>query len=127
YSLATNGLLNHAGTTTEGAPTYALAAAANWDSTASAPADLTGNAVTVSNATSPTSTSATYDPSTHVLTVTGTNMVRTVGATNDITVSKLTFTGEGGSTYTLTTTDVEITSATSFSATLNATDRAQVE
>ncbi|MBW8830002.1 MAG: DUF4347 domain-containing protein [Burkholderiales bacterium] len=125
--LAVNGLLNKVGTSSVGGTTFKLAAAANWDVNASALADLTGNGVTVSNVTSPAITSATYDSNTHVLTVTGTNMVGTVGGTNDITVSKLTFTGEGGSTYTLTTTDVEVSSATSFSVTLNATDRAQVE
>ncbi|MGM9516548.1 DUF4347 domain-containing protein, partial [Roseateles sp. DB2] len=125
--LAINGLLNQNGTSAVGGTTFNLAAAANWDATASAPADLTGNGVTVSNVTSPAITSATYDASTHVLTVTGTNMVGVSGATNDITVSKLTLVGEGGSSYTLTSSNVEVTSATSFSVTLNATDRAQVE
>ena len=59
--------------------------------------------------------------------MTGTNLVKTIGATNDITVSKLTITGEGGARHTLTTTNVEVTSATSFSVTLNATDQAAVE
>ncbi|MCH8623128.1 hypothetical protein, partial [Undibacterium sp. TS12] len=49
------------------------------------------------------------------------------GATNDITVSKLTFTGEGGATYTLSTSsNVEVTSATSFSLTLSGADIAGV-
>ena len=125
--LAINGLLNKTGTSAVGGTTYNLAGAANWDSTKSAAADATGNGVTVSNVTAPTITSATYDASTHILSVTGTNMVSTVGATNDITVSKLTLTGEGGTTYTLTSSNVELTSATSFSVTLNATDQAGVE
>ena len=125
--LAINGLLNKNGTSAVGGTTFNLAAAANWDSTASAPADLTGNGVTVSNVTAPTITSATYDASTHVLTVTGLNMVGVSGANNDITVSKLTLVGEGGSSYTLTSSNVEVSSATSFSVTLNGTDRAQVE
>ncbi|WP_172969643.1 DUF4347 domain-containing protein, partial [Rhodanobacter sp. T12-5] len=125
--LAINGLLNKNGVNAVDATTFNLAAAANWDSTAGASADLTGNGVTVSNVTSPTITSATYDAGTHVLTVTGSNFVGTVGANNDITTSKLTFTGEGGTTYTLTSSNVEVTSATSFSVTLNATDRAQIE
>ena len=125
--LAVNGLLNKNGTSSVGGTTFNLAAAANWDATASASADLTGNGITVSNVTSPTITSATYDASTHVLSVTGSNLVGVVGSTNDITVSQLTLTGEGGSTYTLTTTNVDVTSSTSFSVTLNATDRAQVE
>ncbi len=125
--LAINGLLNKTGTSAVGGTTYNLAGATNWDSTAIASADTTGNGVTASNVTSPTITSATYNASTHVLTVTGTNMVGTVGATNDITVSTLTLTGEGGTTYTLTSSNVEVTSATSFSVTLNSTDQAGVE
>ena len=118
-----NGILNNNGTSSVGATTYNLAAAANWDATAAAPADLTGNGITVSNVSSPTITSATYDSATGVLTVTGTNLVKNIGASNDIDVSKLTITGEGGATHTLTTSSVEITSGTSFSATLNGSDQ----
>src|SRR6185437_10947292 len=46
---------------------------------------------------------------------------------NDIVANKLTFTGEGGSTYTLTdTSNVEITSTTSFTIDLSATDKAGI-
>ncbi|MDY7575083.1 Ig-like domain-containing protein [Actimicrobium sp. CCI2.3] len=120
--LAINGLLNKTGTSAVDSTTFNLAAATNWDSTASASADLTGNSVTVSNVSAPTVTSATYDANSHVLTVTGTGLVGTIGATNDITISKLTLRGEGNTSYTLTSTDVEVTSATGFSVTLNATD-----
>ncbi len=75
----------------------------------------------------PTITSATYDASSNALTVTGTNMVATSGATNDVDVSKLTLTGQSGATYTLTSSNVEITSATSFTVSLNATDQLNVE
>ena len=125
--IAVNGLLNKNGTTAAGGTTFNLAAAANWDVTASAPADLTGNGVTVSNVTAPAITFATYDASTNVLTVTGANLVGAPGANNDITVSKLTLTGEGGAIHVLTSSDVEVTSATTFSVTLNATDQAAVE
>ena len=125
--IAVNGLLNKNGASSVGGTTFNLAADANWDVTASAPADLTGNGVTVSNVASPTITSATYDASTNVLTVTGTNLVRTVGANNDITVANLTLTGEGGVTRTLTTGNVDIDTATSFSVTLNGADQAAVE
>jgi autotransporter-associated beta strand protein len=123
------GLLNKNGTSSVGASAYNLAGALNWDATASAPADTTGNAVTVSNVQTPTITGVAYNESTHVLSVTGTNLVRTVGAANDITVNKLTFTGQGGATYTLTaaTANVEITDATSFSVTLAGADIAGVE
>ncbi|MFZ6723514.1 DUF4347 domain-containing protein, partial [Undibacterium sp. Ji49W] len=121
--LAINGILNNNGTTAVDTTTFNLAAAASWDATTTSSADLTGNAVTVSNVTAPTITSATYDGTTHVFTVTGTNLVKTIGATNDITISKLTITGEGGATYTLSTTgNVEITSATSFTFTLAGAD-----
>jgi len=121
-----NGLLNKNGTSSVGATTYNLAGAADWISGAAA--DTTGNGVTVSNTQTPTITSATYDASTGILAVTGTNLVKASGATNDITVSKLKLTGEGGSgaAYLLTTSDVEITDATSFSLALNATDKAAV-
>jgi hypothetical protein len=75
----------------------------------------------------PTVTSATYDASAGALVVTGTNFTAIGGATNDVIANKFTFTGEGGSTYTLTdTANVEISSATSFTLTLSATDRAAV-
>lgn len=120
------GLLNNNGVTAVGGTTYNLAAAANWDN-AGVAADLTGNAITVSNVQTPTIASATYNAGSGVLAVTGSNLVKASGAAaNDITVSKLTITGEGGATYTLTTADVEITDATSFSVTLNATDMAAV-
>lgn len=83
--------------------------------------------MTVSNVVAPSFSSATYDAVAGTLTVTGTNLVKQVGATNDITANTLTLTAEGGAgaAYTLTdTANVEITSATSFSVTLNATDKA---
>nr|WP_321241355.1 Ig-like domain-containing protein [uncultured Tolumonas sp.] len=70
----------------------------------------------------PAITSATYDASTGVLAVTGTNMT----SGDSINISKLTLTGEGGSTYTLTTSNVTASSATAFSVTLNATDKAAI-
>jgi hypothetical protein len=75
----------------------------------------------------PTVTSATYDASTNSLVVTGTLMTATGGAANDIDVSKLTLTGQGGATYTLTSTNVEIDSATQFTVALNAADQINVE
>ncbi|MGN8056233.1 MBG domain-containing protein [Pedobacter sp. 22163] len=71
----------------------------------------------------PTITSAAYNVATGVLAVTGTGLQAKAGAANDVDISTLTLTAEGGSTYTLTSPDVEITSATTFSVTLNATDR----
>ncbi|MFA9275948.1 MAG: choice-of-anchor U domain-containing protein, partial [Candidatus Aquirickettsiella gammari] len=126
--LAINGILNKNGTSAVDTTTFNLAAAANWDQTTTSGADLTSNAITVSNVTAPTITSATYDVTTHILTVTGTNLVKTIGATNDITVSTLIITGEGGTTRTLSTTgNVEITSGTSFAVTLAGADQAAVE
>lgn len=88
-------------------------------------ADLTGNGITVSNIPSPTITSATWTQNTGVLAITGTNFVTKAGAANDVDVTKLTLSGDS-SAYTLTanTTNVEITSATSISITLGATDKA---
>jgi hypothetical protein len=78
------------------------------------------------NGLTPTITSAEYNFRTGVLMITGTNLVAKTGAANDVVISKLTVTGEGNNTYTLTTADVEITDATSFQLTLNATDKAAV-
>lgn len=125
--LAVNGLLNKAGSAAVGGTTYNLAGASGWDVTASAPADLSANGVTVSNVSSPSISSATYDAASHVLTVSGDYLVRTVGSPNDVTVAALSLSGEGGTTYQLTSTSVEISNATSFSVTLNAGDREQVE
>jgi len=71
----------------------------------------------------PAITSATYNASTGALTVTGTSFPTFAGATNDIVTNKFTITGEGGTTYTLTSPDVEITSSTAFTITLNAADK----
>ncbi|MFT4924767.1 MAG: hypothetical protein ACI8WB_000851 [Phenylobacterium sp.] len=127
--LSINGLLNKNGTASGDSTTYNLAAAEDWVAGAAAAtviADLSGNGVTVSNVVNPTITSATYDAATAVLTVTGTNLVNKVGVTNDVDVTKLALKGEAAGTYTLTTTNVEITSETAFSVTLNSTDKLAV-
>ncbi|WP_200961139.1 hypothetical protein, partial [Acidovorax sp. Root217] len=125
--LAINGILNTNGTSAVDTTVFNLAAAASWDATTTSGADLTGNAVTVSNVAAPTVTSATYDGTTNTLVVTGTGLVKTIGATNDVTVSTLTITGEGGATRTLSTSgNVEVTSATSFTVTLTGADIAGV-
>ncbi|WP_372400702.1 Ig-like domain-containing protein (plasmid) [Azospirillum sp. HJ39] len=120
------GLLNKDGTSSQGATTYNLEAAANWDSTQSAPADTTGNGVTVSSTQKPTITSVTYDQTSGVLTVTGTGMVHQAGSANDIDLTKLTITGQGSGTTPLTGT-VEITSATSFTVTLSGAAKTSVD
>ncbi|MFN9471651.1 beta strand repeat-containing protein, partial [Acidovorax sp.] len=124
--LAVNGILNNNGTAAAHATVFNLAGATGWNSTVNAPADTTGNGITVSNVVAPTITSATYDGATGTLVVTGTGLVKTVGATNDITVNTLTITGEGGSYGLSTTADVEVTSATSFTLTLSGADIAAV-
>ena len=123
---AVNQIFNKNGTSSTSATTYNLAAAANWDSTASAAADLTGNGITVSNIQIPTITSATYDSTTGVLAVTGTGFLKLSGATNDIDVSKLSISGDA-TAYSLTSSSVEITNSTSFSVTLNATDKTALQ
>ncbi|KPF81967.1 hypothetical protein IP70_22515, partial [alpha proteobacterium AAP38] len=122
--LHVEGLLNKNGTSSAGSTTYNLAAAADWHGTGNA--DLTGNAVTVSNVQTPTITSSTYDASTGVLTVTGTNLVRQSGTTNDIDLTKLTITGQGSGTQALTGA-VEIVDATSFTVTLSGGTKTAVD
>ncbi len=70
--------------------------------------------------------SATYDVSSGTLVVTGEDLVAQSGTDNDIDISKLTLTGEGGNTYVLTSDDVELTSSTQFSITLNAADQLEL-
>jgi len=122
---ALNQIMNKDGTASTSATTYNIAGAEDWAKGADAAvnvADLTGNAVTVSSVPAPTITSATYNVSTGALVVTGTNFTKS--AASDIDLTKLTFTG-AGTTYTLTSTaGAEITDGTSFSVTLNATDKA---
>jgi len=128
-ALAVNGLLNKNGTSSDGSTTYNLAAADNWMQGAATSADIsdtTLNGITVSNVTAPAITSATYDAATGALVVTGTKFVSKSGATNDIDVTKLTLTGEGSATRVLTTSNVEVSSATAFTVTLNAADKAAV-
>jgi hypothetical protein len=122
---AVNLIANKNGTSSTGGITYNLAGAAGFIAAEPATADLTGNGITVSNTAAPTVTSATYDASTGVLVVTGANLKSRSGASNDIVANRFTLSGEGGSTWTLTdTANVEVTSGTSFTMTLSATDRA---
>lgn len=124
---AVNLIANKNGTSSTGGTTYNLAGAAGFIAAEPATADLTGNGITVSNTTAPTVTSATYDANTGVLVVTGTNLKSASGASNDIVANRFTLSGEGGSTWTLTdTANVEVTSGTSFTMVLSATDRAGV-
>ncbi|MEW6992050.1 DUF4347 domain-containing protein [Colwelliaceae bacterium 6441] len=122
-------LFNKDGTTSIDASTYNLAAAEDWITGADATinvVDLTGNGVTVSNYTAPSVTNATYDWNTSQLAITATELVNLTGVSNDIDASLFTFSGEGGS-YSLTnTSDAELTSATSFTVTLSATDKLNI-
>ncbi|MFZ6713087.1 DUF4347 domain-containing protein, partial [Undibacterium sp. TC9W] len=122
-----NQIINKNGTSSTGGTTYNVAAAEDWTAGADAAvvvADLTGNGVTATVA-APVVTSATYDASTGTLVVTGTGFTHRAGAPNDIIANKFTLTGQGGSTYALTdTANVEITSDTSFTLVLSATDKA---
>lgn len=103
---------------------YNLAGAAGFIAASPAAADLTANAITVSNVPLPLISSATYNASTGVLTVAGTGFTKRAGANNDIVANKFTLFGEGANSYTLTdTSNVEITSNISFALTLSATDK----
>ena len=125
---AVNLLLNKNGTSSTSATTYNLAAAEDWAAGADAAvvvADLTGNGITVSNVAVPTITSATYNASTGVLVVTGTGFLSLAGAANDIVANRFRLLGQGAFNYTLTDTpNVDITSSTSFTMTMSATDKA---
>src|SRR3569623_847518 len=128
---ALNQILNKNGTSSTGGTTYNLAAAEDWNAGADAAvviADTTGKGITVSYVAVPAITSATYDEATGALVVTGTGFTHLGGATNDIVANKFTLTGEGGTTYTLTdTSNVDITSGTSLTMTMSATDKASIK
>ncbi|MCZ8220948.1 MAG: SwmB domain-containing protein, partial [Acidovorax sp.] len=125
---AVNLIVNKNGTSSTNATTYNLVAAEDWAAGTDAAvviADLTGNGITASNVAVPAITALTYNVTTGVLTGTGTGFASAAGALNDIIANKLTLLGQGGSTYILTDTgNVDITSATSFTLTLSATDKA---
>ncbi|NQV99470.1 MAG: DUF4347 domain-containing protein [Rhodospirillales bacterium] len=124
------GLLNATGTTAAtSATTFSLASTEDWMTGSPAANNVADAAatITVSNYAAPAITAATYDYSTNTLVVTGTNFVTQQGATNDVALSTLTLTGEGGTTYTLTGSNVDIDSATQFTATLSGADIVNVE
>jgi hypothetical protein len=71
----------------------------------------------------PTITRARYDINSGNLVVTGTDFLALAGTNNDINLSKLSITGEGGTSYTLTSANVDLTNSTSFTVALNAADK----
>ncbi|MGI1969456.1 putative Ig domain-containing protein, partial [Shewanella baltica] len=120
-----NMITNKNGSSSTGGTSYNLAGAAGFIADQPAIADVTGNAITVSNVPLPIISNATYDASTGVLTAAGSGFTRRAGVTNDIVANKFTLYGEGGSNYTLTdTANVEVTSGISFTLTLSDTDKA---
>jgi len=126
---AVNQIMNKGGTASTGTTTYNLAAADDWNAnvTAGDSSDLTLNAVTVSSVSAPSITSSIYNATAGSLVVTGSGFTKFTGATNDIIAIKFTFTGDGGATYTLTNSaNAEITSGTTFTIILSATDRVAV-
>jgi len=120
-----NMITNKNGSSSTGGTSYNLAGAAGFIADEPAIADVTGNAITVSNVPLPIISNATYDASTGVLTAAGSGFTQLAGVTNDIVANKFTLYGEGGSSYTLTdTANVEVTSGISFTLTLSDTDKA---
>jgi hypothetical protein len=125
--LFVNGLLNKNLGAADDGTSFNLAGAAGWNSTSGAEIDGT-SPVSVSNVTTPSISSASYDAATGTLVVTGSALSHAAGAANDIVASKLTFTGQGGATYALTNTaNAEITSGTSFTLTLSSADRTALD
>ena len=126
--LGANLLMNKNGISSTSVNTYNLIAAEDWNAGADAAvviADPTGNGITVSSVAAPTVTSAIYNVGTGVLVVTGTDLLSLSGANNDITANRIRLLGQGASNYTLTdTSNVDITSNTSFTVTMSANDRA---
>ena len=125
-----NKVVNKNGTSATDTTVYNLAAAEDWIAGADQTvvvADITGNAIEVSNVNVPTISQASYDASTGMLVVTGTGYLTAAGSANDITANAFVFTGQGGAIYALDdTANVDVSSATSFTLTLSATDKAAV-
>ncbi|MDD3172592.1 MAG: hypothetical protein PHF63_02790 [Herbinix sp.] len=113
-------ILDKDGTAAANGGTYQIDVQAGWNGTTSK-ADISDNALTVSNVAG--LTSATYDCSTGKIVLTGTNLVATTGTPNDILPKYLTITDGASKSYKLTSPAVEITSATSAEITLNAKDK----
>jgi hypothetical protein len=124
--LAVNGLLDQNGTTAYSGTLYNLAASGAWDTSNALVVTTAG--VTVSNATTPSIASVTYNTATHALVVTGSGIVN-LGGTVGIDPTKLTLSGDNGVTYRLTSaaSAVSAISATGFTITLNAADQAAIE
>ena len=125
-----NKVANKNGASATDATVYNLAAAEDWLAGADETlvvADLADNAIEVSNVNVPTISQASYDASTGMLVVTGTGYLTAAGSANDITANAFVFTGQGDATYALDdTANVDVSSATSFTLMLSATDKAAV-
>ncbi len=122
-------ILNQNGTTSAlSGDTFNLDAAEDWMTGAFESVDIVSatNVVTVSNYAVPEITDATYDWSTGQLVLVGTNFVGASGANNDIDVTKLIITGEEGATYELTSSNVDVSSDTTATVTLNDLDKLAV-
>ncbi|MCJ8273076.1 MAG: hypothetical protein MJK04_27210, partial [Psychrosphaera sp.] len=127
--LSVNGLLNKDSTQADDNVVYNLKGAENWMQGAGTSATIVDagvNAIDVSNQADPVVTDATYDFNSGVLAVTGIRFVKLSGVTNDVDLTKIILKGEASGTRTLTTTNVEITNETTFSVTLNASDKTAV-
>ncbi|MFT4764322.1 MAG: hypothetical protein ACI9OH_001416 [Oleispira sp.] len=122
--LNVNGLLNTVGTAADNGTTYNIAAGDDFitNVTAGETADATSNPISVSDVVIPTVTSATYNANTASLVVTGSNFVAKSGANNDVNVNKL-IVSTTSSTQTLTSPNVEVSSSTQFTVTLNTADK----
>ena len=121
--LAIDGLLNENGTSSVGSTTYNLAAASSFDTGGTADAT---SAVTVSNALTPSISSVSFNYATGVLTLGGGGF-ENEGGTGGLRLGDFTFEGEGGSTYTLSTANAAVTSATAATIALNGSDLTSVK
>ncbi|MDD4915283.1 MAG: SMP-30/gluconolactonase/LRE family protein [Methylococcales bacterium] len=120
---AIDGLLNHDGALAGSGAAYNLSATAGWDTGAHA---INTRIVTVGNATTPVLTSVGYNAATGVFTFSGANFSKH-GYSNGIAQTDFTLSAGAGSGYTFTGKDkVNQLSASSFTITLGAADKAAV-
>jgi hypothetical protein len=125
-----NGIINKDGASSTGTGSYNLAAADNFITVylLADTADATDNSMTASNVPAPSLSTAIYNATAGTLIVSGSDVPFLTGGNNDIDASTFTITGEGGSTYTLVgSPDVERSSTSSFTITLDGTDKAELQ
>ena len=123
--IAVSGLLNKDGTSSADSTSYNLLASDDWAAGAKSSSDIidASNVITVSSYALLQVSSAEYFVNLGILKVFASNLPGELGPSNDIDTTKLVITGGSSADYTLTTANVEVTSRTEFTISLNDADK----